>query len=194
MPVSMRCDERFEKKGSHAEPSQATPAQLERAADSGEGEKHGENGARSASGDDEAEDDAASAVSWATVEEDTVAAESGAEGRSGGGKNDRPRRAKVCKQSASPASRARQYQEPAPPCQEREGGGGKKRDDVPHGHDALQTSYDKHLSSSAKQEKSVKALEEDVTKHPEPFIYSRQQSMPESRQQHGGASQQRASE
>ncbi|KAH8018728.1 hypothetical protein HPB51_010984 [Rhipicephalus microplus] len=61
-PVSMRCDGKMEKEGSHAEPSQATAAELEMAADSGEGGKHGENGARSASGDDEAVDDAASAA------------------------------------------------------------------------------------------------------------------------------------
>ncbi|KAH8038784.1 hypothetical protein HPB51_003268 [Rhipicephalus microplus] len=88
-PVSMCCGERTEEEGSHTEPSQATTAELEGAAHSGEGGKHGENGARSASGDDEAEDDAASAESWATLE-DTVAAESGTEGVSGDGKDDRP--------------------------------------------------------------------------------------------------------
>ncbi|KAL3213794.1 hypothetical protein MRX96_035285 [Rhipicephalus microplus] len=87
--MSMRCDESMEEEGSHAELSQATTAELKRAAASGEEGKHGENDARRASGDDEAEDDTASTVSWATVE-DTGAVESGAEGVSGDGKNDRP--------------------------------------------------------------------------------------------------------
>ncbi|KAH7934567.1 hypothetical protein HPB51_029065 [Rhipicephalus microplus] len=59
------------------------------------------------------------------------------------------------------------------------------------GPTVLQTAYDKHTSSSAKQGKSVKVSEEDAPKHPEPFISSRQQPVPESVQQHGGASQHR---
>ncbi|KAH8018967.1 hypothetical protein HPB51_014033 [Rhipicephalus microplus] len=137
-PMSIRCDKRMEEEGSNAELSQATATELERAADSGEEGKQGENDARSASGDDEAEDDAASA----------------------------PRRARNVV-------------------------GQKKGDNEPHGRDALQTAYDKHLSSSAKQEKSVKALE-DAPKHPELFISSRQQSLPEPAQQRDGTSQQRA--
>ncbi|KAL3198229.1 hypothetical protein MRX96_014464 [Rhipicephalus microplus] len=44
-PVSMHCDERMKEEGSHAELSQATAAELEKFAGSGEGGKHGENGA-----------------------------------------------------------------------------------------------------------------------------------------------------
>ncbi|KAH7932327.1 hypothetical protein HPB51_029357 [Rhipicephalus microplus] len=63
----------------------------------------------------------------------------------------------------------------------------KKGDDGLHSCGVLQTAYDKLLSSSAMQEKSVKAPG-DAPKHSEPLTSSRQQSLPEPAQQHGGAS------
>ncbi|KAL3255368.1 hypothetical protein MRX96_017283 [Rhipicephalus microplus] len=87
-PVSMCCDERLEEEYSHAEPSQATAAELEMVADSGVGVKNGKKRHKNTSDDDQVEDDAAWAVSWATIEY-TVAAKSGTEGVSGDGKNDR---------------------------------------------------------------------------------------------------------
>ncbi|KAL3257595.1 hypothetical protein MRX96_017049 [Rhipicephalus microplus] len=72
----MCCDERMEEEGSHAAPSKAIAAEIEKAADSGEGWKQGENGAQSTSG-------------VGRTVEDTVATESGAEGVSGDGKDDR---------------------------------------------------------------------------------------------------------
>ncbi|KAL3170120.1 hypothetical protein MRX96_015181 [Rhipicephalus microplus] len=99
-PVSMRCDGKIEEEGRHAEPSQATAAELEMAADSGEGGKHGENGARSASGDDEVEDDAASAAKTWSLQR-AASRDCQATGRMTAS-----RRAKARKQCASPASRA----------------------------------------------------------------------------------------
>ncbi|KAL3190572.1 hypothetical protein MRX96_020079 [Rhipicephalus microplus] len=112
-----------------------------------------------------------------------VAAESGAERVSGDGKNDRPR---GVQRVASRAHAQPQGQETAAPCEER--GETRKETTGRMVATVLQTTYDKHLSSSATQGKSV-TVPEDMPKHPEPFFSSRQQPLPESAQQHGGASQ-----
>ncbi|KAL3247428.1 hypothetical protein MRX96_057085 [Rhipicephalus microplus] len=145
---SMVCDEKINEKGSHAVPSQATIAELERAAVSGEGGKYGENGARSASGDDEAEEDVASAVSLATVE-DMLAPESGAEGVSVDGKDDHPAACKESQAERKPSFKGKSAPRSSPAV--RGTWWDKKGVDVPHGRDALQTTYEKNFSSSAKQ-------------------------------------------
>ncbi|KAL3212395.1 hypothetical protein MRX96_035897 [Rhipicephalus microplus] len=156
----------------------------QRAAESGEGGKHGENCARSASGDDEAEDDAASAVSWVTLE-DTVAAESGAEGLLGDRKDYRPA---ACKGSQAERKLILKGKyAPGTSTTVRGTWWDKKGDDGPHGRDCLQTTYDKHFSCSAKQENVVMPLEEDAPKQPEPFTSSRQKSLPEPASVEGGA-------
>ncbi|KAL3255512.1 hypothetical protein MRX96_017418 [Rhipicephalus microplus] len=149
-PVSMRFDERMEEEGSQSEPSHTPAAEFERVATSGEGGKHGANGARSKSGDDVVEDDATSAVSWATME-NTVAAESGAEGTSEDGKHDRPAACKGSQVERTPSLKGK----PAARNSSAERGTwcDKKGNDRPHGFDVLQTAYDKYLSNSAMQEK-----------------------------------------
>ncbi|KAH7944482.1 hypothetical protein HPB52_020185 [Rhipicephalus sanguineus] len=199
-PASMRSSERQEEEGSHghAEPNQAAAAtEVERAADSGEGEKRGVHGAmygaRSASGDDEGEDDAASAVSWASVDE-TAAEESCHEGGLGDGKKDRP---EACKGSqgerklslkgktgtaASTAAHSPWWNK-------------KGDDDVPRGREAPQPANDESVSDSVEQEKSGRAPGgEDAPKPTEPSISSRKQPRPEPAQQYGGVAQQHSRE
>ncbi|KAL3198228.1 hypothetical protein MRX96_014463 [Rhipicephalus microplus] len=75
-----------------------------------------------------------------------------------------PRRAKGRKQSIIPASRTSPRWELAPPCEEQ--GGDKKGDDGLHNRDVVQTTYDKHLSSSDKQRKFVKGPKRRRAKTP----------------------------
>ncbi|KAH7957745.1 hypothetical protein HPB52_022542 [Rhipicephalus sanguineus] len=68
-------------------------------------------------------------------------------------------------------------------------------DDATHGREVLQSANDKHPNSSDEQEKSVKAPGgEDAPKQPKLSISSRQQPLPESAPQYGGASQQHGRE
>ncbi|KAH7940274.1 hypothetical protein HPB52_022594 [Rhipicephalus sanguineus] len=173
MPASMRSSERQEEEGSHghAEPNQAAAAtEVERAADSGEGEKRGEHGARSASGDD-GEDDAVSAVSWASVDE-TAAEESCHEDGQVVGKEDRPKAHKGSQGERMLSLKGRTG--PAASTAALSAWWNKTGDDdMPRGREAPQPANDKSVSDSVEQGKSGKAPGgEDAPKPTEPSIFS----------------------
>ncbi|KAL3215128.1 hypothetical protein MRX96_034219 [Rhipicephalus microplus] len=118
-------------------------------------------------------------------EQNTVAAESGTEGVSVDEKDEQPaaRRGSQAEQKRILKGKSA----PETSTAMRRTWWDKKGDDGLHSCGVLQTAYDKLLSSSAMQEKSVKAPG-DAPKHSEPLTSSRQQSLPEPAQQHGGAS------
>ncbi|KAH7982028.1 hypothetical protein HPB52_002677 [Rhipicephalus sanguineus] len=181
--TSMRSDERQQGEGSHVEPNQAVAAGMERAADSGEGGKHGEDGA---SGDDEEEDDTAIAVSWASVE-DTVAGESDLEGGQGDGKEDRPETGKGSQgerrlslkgktgPTASAAARGAWWNTKG------------DDDDAPRSHEVLQHVNDKNPGSSTERESPRRRQEAKMRRNTA-------RPLPEPAPQYGGGSQQRCRE
>ncbi|KAH8019958.1 hypothetical protein HPB51_023623 [Rhipicephalus microplus] len=117
-------------------------------------------------------------------EQDTVAAESGAEGVSGDGKDDH---LAACKRSQ--AERKPSLKDESAPgtrtARRARNVVGKER----RRRAARTRRPADRVRQTPEQLSAVKVSEEDAPKHLEPFISSRQQPLPQSAQQHGGATE-----